>query len=110
MNVLNAVNSVAVTTNDNTLDEGSILKAWNSMSVAFTVTNSGNETLDYEVVAGNESDLSDAVIVQASAALTSGSVGSYAIQVSPFSYYGINLQSSAPDTPSEATILGRAKG
>ncbi len=110
MNVLNSVNSVVATTNDNTLDAGSILQAWNAMSVAFTITNSGDESLDYEVVAGNESDLSDGVVIQASATLTSGSVGSYAISVAPFSYYGVNLQSSAPDTPSEATTLGKAKG
>lgn len=110
MNVINSVNSVVATTNDNTLDVDSILQAWNAMSVSFTISNSGDESLDYEVVAGNQPDLSDAVVIQNSATLVSGAVGSYATQVSPFSYYGINLQSSAPDTPSEATILGRAKG
>lgn len=110
MNIINQVNSVVATTNDNTLDTGSILQAWNAMSVAFTIANTGDESLDYEVVAGNQSDLSDAVVIQSSATLTSGSVGSYAVSISPFSYYGVNLVSSAPDTPSEATILGRAKG
>lgn len=110
MNILNSVNSVIATTNTMTLDTGSVLQAWNSMSVAFTVINSGDESLDYEVIAGNMADLSDAAVIQASATLASGAVGSYAISIAPFSYYGVNVKSTAPDTPSEATILGRAKG
>lgn len=110
MNVINQVNSVVVTTNTNTLDTGSILQAWNAMSVAFTVVNTGAESLDYQVVVGNTSDLSDAVVIQNTATLASGAVGSYGISIAPFSYYAIKVVSSAPDTPSEATILGRAKG
>ena len=66
--------------------------------------------MDYEILGGHQSDLSDGVIIQNSATIASGAVGSYAVQIAPFSYYGVNVQSSAPGTPSEATIIGKAKG
>lgn len=110
MNVLSLSNSVVATTDDLTLDSGSIVNATSALSVSFTIVNSGDESMDYVIVAGNTSDLSDAVVVQSSAELASGAVGSYAVQVAPFLYYGVQVGSAAPSTPSEATIKGRAKG
>lgn len=110
MQILNSVYPTATSTNTNTIVSGSILQAYNAMSVSFTVTNSGSESLNYEIVAGNEPDLSDSVVVQNSATLASGAVGAYSNSIAAFSYYGVNLQATTPDAFSTVIILGRAKG
>lgn len=111
MNVLNSVNSVTATTNDNTLDTDSILQAWNAMSVSFTIKNTGDtNSLSYEVIGGHTSDLSDGVVVQASDNVAAGAVGSYAVSTAPFTFYGIKIVSTSAGNHTTSSILGRAKG
>lgn len=111
MNILYAVNPTATSTNTLTLVSGSILNATNGMSVSFTVKNTGDtNSVDYLIVGGNASDLSDGVTVQNSATLAVGAVGSYSSFVAVFSYYGVYLQATIPDSFSTVEILGRTKG
>ena len=110
MQILNDVNPVQASVNANTLVANGTLDAGAAFSVSFTIENSGAESIDYEVVAGNLEDLSDAVVVQASATLTSGSFGTYAVSIAPYSYYGIMIASTVGGAHGEATIRGRAKG
>lgn len=111
MNILYAVNPTATSTNTSTLVSGSILNATNGMSVSFTVKNTGDtNSIDYLIVGGNASDLSDAVIIQESATLAAGAVGSYGVQISPFSYYGVEIASASVGNHSTVEVRGRVRG
>lgn len=111
MQILNSVSATPTSTNTNTLVAGSILNATNALSISFTVKNTGDtNSISYEVIGGNTSDLSDGVVVQASAALAAGVVGSYGIQVAPFAYYGIKVVSTSAGNHTTGSILGKAKG
>lgn len=110
MSVITSVNVVQVSTNDSTLVAGSILSAWQGLSVSYTIVNTGDDTISYVVYGGNASDLSDGVIVQGSADILSDEAGSYSAFVAPFSFYGIYIESKVDDTPGEATVRGVVKG
>jgi len=111
MQILSGVSATPTTTNTNTLVAGSVLNASNALSISFTVKNTGDtNSLDYEVIGGNAPDLSDGVIVQASATLAAGAVGSYGIQVAPFAYYGIKVISTSSGNHTTGSILGKSKG
>jgi hypothetical protein len=110
MQILYSVSPVQASVNTNTLVAGSTVDATMALSVSFTIENSGDESIDYEVIAGNLEDLSDATVVQASATLTTGSFGTYAVSIAPYSYYGIKIASTVGGSHGEATIYGTSKG
>lgn len=111
MQILNSVSATPTTTNTNTLVSGSILNATNALSVSFTVKNTGgSNSLSYEVIGGNTSDLSDGVVVQNSATVAAGAIGSYAVQVTPFAYYGIKVVSTSAGNHTTGLVSGKAKG
>lgn len=110
MSVISSANAIQVSTNDPTLVAGSILSAWMGLSVAYTVVNSGDNTISYIVYAGNESNLSDKVIIQASADILSGAAGSYSAFVAPYSFYCIFIESKVDGNHGEATVRGVVKG
>lgn len=110
MQILSGCSPVQESANDFTLVDGSILNASTAFAVSYTARNTGDDTIAWEVHAGNLPDLSDSVVIQASATIASDAVGSYSVTFPPFKYYGIKIKSNAADTPGEATISGVAKG
>jgi len=110
MKIFNRAEAVQASTNTNTLVSDSVLNATNAMSVSFTIENSGANSIDWEVVAGNLADLSDATVVQAAATVASGAFSSYAVQIAPFEFYGIRIESTTTDQAGEGTIHGICKG
>jgi hypothetical protein len=111
MNVLNLVSPTATSTNTSTLVAGSILNATVAMSVSFTVTNTGStNSVDYLILAGNASDLSDGVTIQNSATLAHGAVGSYSVSTAPFGYYAVKIASTSAGNHTTVSVIGRAKG
>lgn len=110
MLIYDSNDTTKISTNTATIVTASILDASQSSTVSYTVTNIGDNSLDWEVLAGNASDLSDATVVKSSAALGAGAFGTYAVQIAPYTFYGIRIASSAPDTPGEIEVHGRAKG
>jgi hypothetical protein len=110
MQVLHVVDPVQASTNSNVIVTNSIVDAYHAQSVSFTIENSGAESIDYEVIAGNLSDLSDATVVQASATILSSAFGTYAVSIAPYSFYGVKIVSTVGDAHGEATVHGRAKG
>lgn len=109
MSIVTSVSGVQTSTNDPTLVAGSILSAWMGLSVSFTIVNTGDDTISWVVYAGNTADLSDKIIIQASADILTGAASSYSAFVAPFSFYGIYVESKVDDTPGEATIKGIVK-
>lgn len=111
MQILYGVSATPTTTNTNTLVSGTILNASAALSVSFTIKNTGgSNSLSYEIIGGHTSDLSDGVVVQASANVAAGAVGSYAVSVAPFTFYGIKVVSTSAGNHTTGSILGKAKG
>ncbi len=110
MQVLKSVSPVQASTNTSILVVGSTLDAGNAWTLSYTVKNTGANSINWLVVGGNSSDLSDGVTVQNSATLTAGSIGSYSISVPLYNFYGIKIVSTVADTPGQATVNGKTKG
>lgn len=110
MQILYSVTPVQASTNTSTLVVGSTLNASAAWTLSYTIQNTGDNDMDYEVIAGNLSDLSDAIVVQNSATLNAGDVGSYSVSIPVWNYYGINIASTVSDAPGEASVVGKTKG
>lgn len=110
MNVTNSVSPVQVSDNTNTLVAGSILNASRALAVSFTIQNTGDNSIQWQVRGGNLSDLSDGAIVQAAATVTAGSYATYALSTAPYQFYGVFIESTVDGSHGEATIKGIAKG
>ena len=67
--VVKEVNVTQVSTNDPTLVAGSILSASRALVISYTIKNTGSNSINWKVVAGNTADLSDGIDVKASAAV-----------------------------------------
>ena len=89
---------------------GSPLDVTWQKSVAYTIENTGADTIDWRVVAGNASDFSDAIIVQAEAAVAAAAFGNYSVVTAVWKHYRVEVKSTVADTPGEATVLGVGKG
>lgn len=79
-------------------------------SVAYTIENSGADTIDWRVVAGNASDFSDAIIVQVEAAVVAAAFDDYSVVTAVWKHYRVEVKSTVADTPGGATVLGVGKG
>lgn len=110
MTIIKSVNATQASTNTSTLVAGSILQTTFGMSVGITITNSGANTITWILYGGNTSDLSDKVIIKASADVAAGAADSYGNSLAPFLYYGVYVQSKVNDTPGTAVVRGNVKG
>lgn len=110
MSIINDVDVSQESTNTSVVIVGSILNAWAGLSVSFTIVNAGEDTVSWIVYGGNASNLSDKVIVQASADVLKDGSSSYSAFVAPYSYYGVYIKSKVDDTPGTVTIRGVVKG
>lgn len=80
--------------------------AWRSVSYTITViTNSVN----WQVLGANVSDYSDAVVVQASAAVAAAGVSSFSVTQAPFRFYRVQITDTVGGTHGTATLNGTAK-
>lgn len=87
---------------------GSKIDTVDKDSVAITTLNSdAANSLDWKVL-GSIDDVSY-VEVQAEATLAFGALGSYSVAQAPFRYYKVQVKSTVPATPSEATVSAIAK-
>lgn len=99
-----------VTTNSFALIVGSTLDTLNNLAVSFTVENTGVNSIDWKVLGGNVSDLSDGVEVQASATILTTAFDSYSSSVAVFRYYGVQVKSTVPASVGTAVLHGITKG
>jgi len=111
MQIIDAKSPAAQASTDSfALVAGSILNATLAQSVAITIKNTGANSIDWRVDAGNASDLSDGVTVQNSAAVAANATASYSVQIAPFSYYGVYIKATSGGSQGAGTVKGRAKG
>jgi len=88
----------------------SVVNMLNSSLISVTLENSGDESLDWKVLAGNTPTIDEAVELQAEATVSTTAFGTYYSAAMVWRYVGVYVKSSAPDTPSEATVIAIAKG
>ena len=94
-----------------TVVAGSILDTLNSSSVSYSVKNNEvTNSVDYKILAGNTSNIAEAVEIQASATILAGAYGGYSVSIAPWRYYGTYIQSTLPVTPASVTVRGVTKG
>lgn len=110
MTVLNRISKSQATTNTLTLITGSIIQTTNGLALAITIKNTGPDTLSWTLYGGNVSDLSDGVVIKASADILTGAVDSYSNSLAPFEFYGVYVKSKVNDVPSTALVNMLSKG
>lgn len=89
---------------------GSNLDTLNTLTVSYTIKNTGAESIDWIVYGANASNFSDKVVVNASATITAGSTSSYSTTLAVFRYYGVYIVDTVGGNHGEATIIGITKG
>jgi len=99
---MNSVNDYATVT-------GSVIDTLNFLTVAFTIVNTGANSITWKVIASNASDFSAAVEVQAEAALAAGLASSFAAAVAPWRYYKVMHKSTVGGDHGQSTVRGIAK-
>lgn len=107
--VLNKVTAVQTSTNTSAVVADATMQTTYGIAMSYTIVNTGDDTISWILYGGNASDLSDKVIVKASADILAAGVDSYSNSFAPFEYYGIFIKSKVDDTPGEATIRGIVK-
>lgn len=110
MQILNIVTPVQASVNDSTLVAGSILNAGRAQSISYTISNTGAQSIDWEVRAGNQADLSDSIVAQAFEAVAADAEKGYGVANPPYMFYGIYIKSTSSGQHGEATIAGASKG
>jgi hypothetical protein len=88
---------------------GSILNTYRYETVSYTIQNSGLNTIDWEVLGGNVSDLSDGTAVKVSATLAASAFSTYAVSPAPYRFYGIFIKDDAGGSHGTAVVHGIAK-
>lgn len=104
MTVINAINATQVSTNTSTLVAGSTISTSVGNGLGLTIVNTGSNTITWILYGSNASDLSDKVIVKASADILTTASDSYSNSFAPFLYYSTYIQSKVNDTPGTAVI------
>jgi hypothetical protein len=89
---------------------GSNLDATRSNSVSYTITNTGVNSLTWQVLAGNASDGSDAAVISGPAALLAAATASFSQSPALYRFYKIQIKSTVAATPGTAVVNGVAKG
>lgn len=110
MLIRNGCSVVQDSTDSSTLVTGSIIDTSTSMSLAYTLINTGANTISWIVYGANLGDLSDKVIVQASADVLANGIANYAVTIAPYRFYGVYIVSKVAGNAGQATLNGVAKG
>ena len=110
MTIINKVNAVQASTNTSVVATDATMQTSYGTAISYTIVNTGDDTISWILYGANASDLSDKVIVKASADVLAAGVDSYSNSLAPFEYYGIFIKSKVDNTPGEATIRGILKG
>lgn len=89
---------------------GSLINMLQYKTLSFTIKNTGANSIDWKIIAGNMSDLSDAVIVNGAATITAGSYGTaYTATTTPYQWYAVQIIDTVGASHGEATLAGIAK-
>ena len=93
-----STNALAVVTGS-TVDA----RLWGAVSYTIVVVTA---SVDWEIQGAHASDFSDAVVVQAAAAVGAGASSSWSSTAPVWSYYRVRIRSTVADTPGTVTLRG----
>ncbi|MEK7765266.1 MAG: hypothetical protein AAB368_03415 [bacterium] len=96
-------------TNTLTVVAGSALDASVFGSLGYTMKNTGAQSINYEVWAGNASDFSDEVQIVSATTILAGAAASYSVSPPPFRYYRVKEKSTVNDLHGAMTLRGVAR-
>jgi len=89
---------------------GSTLDALYAANVSYTILNNGAQSINWKVLADNNSDFSAAVTVQNSATVAAAGVGTYTAAPAPYRYYKVQIQDTSGGQHGQSHLSGIAKG
>ena len=101
--------SATASTNAYVLVPNALLDTLNSFLCTFTIFNSGANSLNWKVIAGNTSGLNEDIEAQAEATVAAGAYGTFSATPAVWRYYGVKIKSTVDDTPGEGTVTGITK-
>lgn len=87
---------------------GSTLDTLYFKSVSYTLINA-DQTITYQILAGNRSDFVDAVVVQAPADILAAGTATYAVAQAPYRYYKVQIKDKVGGTHGNTGVYGLAK-
>jgi len=102
--------AATASTNAYVLVPSALLDTLYSLVATFTIRNTGADSINWKVIAGNDSGLAEAIEAQAEATVLSGAYGTFSVNPAIWRYYGVYIKSTVDDTPGEATVVGIVKG
>jgi hypothetical protein len=89
---------------------GSILDTIANMAVSYTIVNDGVGSINWKVLGANAADFSEAVEVQASAAVLAAAVASYSASMAVWRYYKVQIQDTVGGVHGAGLVRGVTKG
>jgi uncharacterized membrane protein len=89
---------------------GSVLNTYKYTTVSYTIQNSGTNSINWKVLGGNLSDLSDGTAVKSSAAVVANAFDTYAVSPAPYLFYGVFIDDASSGSHGTANVHGVAKG
>lgn len=103
-----------VTTTQGTVDLATIvagfpLQTTFGTGISISILNTGENEAFWSVYAGNKSDMSDSVAVNAEELIIDGHADSYAVDYAPFEFYAVYIRSSVSDNPTTVDVVGLVK-
>jgi len=102
--------AATASTNAYVLVPSSLLDTLYSLVATFTIRNTGADSINWKVIAGNNSGLAEAIEAQAEATVLSGAYGTFSVNPAIWRYYGVYIKSTVDNTPGQATVVGITKG
>lgn len=86
---------------------GSTLDTLYFKSVSYTLINA-DQTITYQILAGNRADFADAVVVKTANILAAGT-DTYAVAQAPYRYYKVQIKDAVGGTHGTTGVYGLAK-
>lgn len=78
--------------------------------VAYTIENTGANSIDWRVMAGNQSDFSDAIVVQVEAAVAAAAFDDYSTAAAVWKHYRVEIKATVAASQGTGVVLGVGKG
>ena len=95
-------------TNSFAIVQGSLINMTRYSTLSYTFHNSGANALDWKVVGGNTSDLTDGVDID-TGTLASDAYDSHTSQVTPYQWYAVFIKADVADSQSTLDVNGIGK-
>lgn len=83
---------------------GSLLDTLSNQGISYTIVNTGANSLNWQVLGGNQPNLSDAVVVKAGAAVAASATDTYTVSPAPYRYYEVQVEDTVGGSHGTALV------